>query len=300
MPIVRGQWAMLLAPGLNLRTFDRYRERPEEYSRYMNVRTSSRAYEEDQAITGFGPLAQKAELETTILDEPVTVGGVRYIHKTYALGFANSKEMRDDDQYGIMAELAGQLGRSARYTNELYGHDVLNNGFNTAKYVGRDALSLFNTAHPVRGTGGTTANRASVDAALSQSSLEAAVQIFQKQVDERGMPIDIEPSILLVSPDNELLARRLMMSAGYPGGNMNDINPIQGRLTIMISHYLSSSTAWYVLGPPADTDLTFYWREMMDTKTWDDDDADATFHKIRERFSTGFSDFRGTFGSPGM
>lgn len=300
MPIVRGNMAFLLAPGLNLETFGRYRERPEEYRRYVNVLDSRRAYEEDQAISGLGPLAQKGELETTILDEPIKLGGVRYIHKTYALGYAISKEMQDDDQYGAMLELAGQLGRSSRFTAELYGHDVYNNAFSTAKYVGRDGKALCATDHPIQGLGTTFANRPAVDVDLSEAALEAAIQAFENQVDDRGMPIDMQPVTLLISPDNEMLARRILMSAGFPGTNNNDINPIQGRLNIVVSHYLVDKNAWFVLAPASDISVRMYWREMPDTKTWDDDDADAVFHKIRQRHSVGFSDPRGVYGTPGV
>lgn len=298
-PIVRGAISFLLAPALNLDTYGKYRERPEEYRRVMRVQDSRRAYEESQALSGLGPLAKKNELETTILDEPIKLGGVRWIHDTYALGFAVSKEMLDDDQYGAIRELAGQLGKSSRFTSELYGHDVWNNAFTATKYVGRDGLALLSTAHPVVGLGTTYGNRPAVDVDVSEAALEAAIQAFENQTDDRGMPIDLQPATLLISPDNEMLARRLLQSAGFPGGNFNDINPIQGRLNIVVSHYIVDKDAWFVLAPPQDLGVKFYWREMPDTKTWDDDDADGVFHKIRQRHSVGFDDWHGTYGSPG-
>lgn len=299
MPIVRGMMAFLLAPGLNLSTYGKYRERPEEYRRYMRTQDSKKAYEESMGIAGLGPLARKTELETTILDSPIRLGGVRWIHETFALGFAISKEMMDDDQYGAMRDLAGQLGKSSRFTSELYGHDIYNNAFSTAKYVGRDGKALFATDHPIVGTGGTWSNKPASDVDLSEAALEAAIQSFENQVDDRGMPIDLQPTTLLISPENEMLARRLLQSAGMPGGNNNDINPIQGRLNIVVSHYIVDKDAWFVLAPASDLGLIMYWREMPDTKTWDDDDADAVFHKIRQRHSVGFDDPRGTYASQG-
>lgn len=298
-PIVRGQFAEFLAPGLNMRTFNKYREKPEIYRQIVNVKDSTRAYEEDFAYSGFGPLAQKGELESTILDEPVKLGGVRFIHKTYALGFEISEEMREDDQYNLMMDLAGDLGKSSRYTAELYGHDVYNNGFATTKYVGRDGKALFATDHPVAGTGGTLGNRPTVDTDLSQAALEAAWTNFQTQLDDRGMPIDMQPMRLLVHPSNVLFARRLLESSGYPGGNNNDINPIYNMLTIVSSPYLTDADAWFILAAPDEVDVRFYWRRKPDTRTWDDDDAEGTIHKISQRHSTGFADWRGTYGSPG-
>jgi hypothetical protein len=299
-PVVRGQYAEFLAPGLNMRTFNKYREKPEIYRFIVNVKDSSRAYEEDFAVTGLGPLAPKGELESTILDEPFKLGGVRFIHKTFALGFEISEEMREDDQYNLMQDLAADLGKSSRYTAELYGHDVYNNGFSAAKYVGRDGKPLFATDHPVVGTGGTLANRPAVDVDLSQAALEAAWGNFQAQIDDRGLPIDMQPAVLLLHPDQELFARRLLESAGYPGVNNNDINPLfNQRIRIVSSPYFTDRDAWYLISDPAEIDIRFYWRRKPDTRTWDDDDAEGTIHKISQRHSVGFGDWRGTYGTPG-
>jgi phage major head subunit gpT-like protein len=298
-PIVRGQYAEQLAPGLNMRTFNRYREKPEIYRSIVNVKDSTRAFEEDFAISGFGPLAPKAELGPTIMDEPFKLGGTRFYHKSFALGFVISEEMRDDGLYNLMGDLSSDLGRSARYTAELYGHDVYNNAFTTAKYVGRDGKALLATDHPLVGTGGTASNRPATDIDLSQAGLEAAWGNFQAQVDDRGMPIDLTPQRLLIHPDQYLFARRLLESAGMPGGNNNDINPIFGMFQIVPSVYLTDRDAWIILGPPNEIDVRFYWRKKPDTRTWDDDDTEGTIHKISQRHSTGFGDWRGTYGSSG-
>lgn len=299
MPVTRGTIAELLAPGLNMRTFNAYREKARIYDRVNNVLSSSKAFEEDWAMTGFGPLAPKGELEPTALDMPIKLGGVRFIHETFALGFLISLEMQEDNQYGIMQTLAAALGRSARYTEELWGHDVWNNAFTSTRYVGRDGEPLISTTHPVAGTGGTASNRPAVDTDLSQAALEAAWGNFQLQVDDRGMPIDLTPAVLFVHPSNVLFARRLLESAGYPGGNNNDINPIQGMLMVVSSPFLTDPDAWFILAPGNEIDVRFYWRRRMDTKTWDDDNADGTYHKVSQRHSVGFGDWRGVYGSPG-
>lgn len=302
MPVVRGSFAEHLAPGLNERTFNTYREYPPVFERIVRVLTSTRAYEDDFAISGFGPLAPQGELESTILDEPFKLGGVRFIHKKYGLGFVISEEMRDDDQYNLMQDLAAALGKSARHTSELYGHDPYNNGFTTAKYTGRDGKALFATDHPVVGTGGTAANRPAVDVDLSQAALEAAWANFETQVDDRGMPILMMPTVLLVHPSQVLAARRLVQSPTYPGqSNPADPNPLAGWVTVVGSPYLTDTDAWFLLGPTNDPNfpVRFYWRKRMDTRTWDDDDTGATMHLVRQRHSTGIADWRGVYGSPG-
>jgi hypothetical protein len=284
VPFVRGGWAEFLAPGLNLRTFTRLRERAEQYRRYNQVLTSTRAYEDTFSSTGFGPLAKKAELAATMLDEPIKLGGVRFIHESFALGFLNSEEMREDEQYGVMNDLAGGLGRSARITAELYGHDVLNNGFSAAKYVGRDGLALFSTAHPLRGTGGTYGNTPTVAIDISEAGIEAAIATFDNMVDDRGITSEKSARIVLVTPGDRMLAKRLLNSAGMPGTNNNDINPLADEgLSLMVSNWLTDPDAWFLLPAPEESPLIFYWRKAADTKTWDDDNADGTYHKIKQR-----------------
>lgn len=300
MPFVRGGWAELLSAGLNRFTFQRLRERPSQFARYVREETSNKAWEDSFEMSGFGPLAKKSELGPTMLDEPIKLGGVRFVHDSFALGFLMSEEMREDEQYGVSANLAGNLGRSARITAELYGHDVLNNGFSAAKYVGRDGLALFSTVHPLKGTGGTFANTPAVPIDISEAGIEAAIASFDNMVDDRGITTEMQARILLVTPNDRMLAKRLLNSAGMPGTNNNDINPLADEgLTLMVSNWLTDPDAWFVLAGKEDSPIVFYWRKRPDTKTWDDDNADGTYHKIKQRHSTGFDDPRGAWGSPG-
>lgn len=303
MPVARGQWAELLAPGLNMNTFMSYRQHPEKYRSIVNVKSSKKAFEDDFRIAGLGPLARKSELATTILDEPIKIGGQRYTNLTYALGVAISKEMRDDAQYAEILALAQMLGLSSYWTAELYGHDVYNNGFavagqSTSKYIGRDGLPLFAVNHPIQGTGAIMGNRPNPDADLSEAAIEAAILAYDLQQNERGMPILMQGKNLVVHPANKQLAKRLLKSAGFPFTNYNDVNPLMDEgLEPFSDPWLTDPAAWMILADPSQLDVNFYWREMPDTKTWDDDNADATFHKIRQRHSVGFGDWRGTYGS---
>ena len=308
MPHVRGEYAELLAPVLNLRTFEAYRRKPELYRAVNNVMSSSRAYEDDYAITGFGPLSETGELQPTPMDEIIKLGGTRYFHKKYALGFVISEEMREDGNMDLMSTLAGALGVSASYTTELFGHDVWNNAFDTTRYIGRDGEALISDAHPVPGTGGTATNRPAVDTDLSQAALEAAWSDFYMQVDDRGIPIDLMPATLFVHPTKYQFARQLLESSSplitdqlASGTNANPgvVNTMQGWLNIHTSPYLTDPDAWFMMAPPSDIDVRFYWRKTMDTKTWDDEDADGTIHKVKQRHSNGFSDWRGVYGCPG-
>jgi phage major head subunit gpT-like protein len=301
MPVMRGQWAELLGPGLNMRTFE-YRQYPEFYRRINKVENSSKAYEDSWAMSGFGPLAEKTELGTTTLDEPIKLGGVRFVHKGFALAFLISRELRKDAQYPQILNLARELGRSSYWTTELYGHDVWNNGFTTTKYVGRDGKALFATDHPIQGTGAVFANKPAADTDLSEAALEAALLNYDTQVNERGMPIMMRPRYLLIHPSNRLLAARLLESEDRPFTANNELNVLKQEGIIPLADpWLTDTDAWFLVGDTADPTfgVRFYWREQPDTSTWDDMNADGTYHKIYQRHSNGFEDWRGTYGSPG-
>lgn len=301
MPIVRGSYAALLAPGLNYQTFSRFKEKPEKYRAIVNVKDSKRAYEEGTGMTGFGPMSETTELEFPLVDKPIQLGLVRWIHKTFQLAIVYSKEMRDDEQYGIISQLAGLLGRSARYTAEIWGHDVYNYAFSTARYTCRDGKSLFATDHPIEGQPGVTiANMPAFATDLSATALEAAIQAFENQVDYRGMNIESMARTLVVTPENRMLAKRILQSTNYPGSMLNDLNPLNDEnLVIHSTPYIVDKDQWMVLGQTSELGVTFYWREMTDTATWDETGPDATYHKIRQRHSINVDEWRHTYGSAG-
>lgn len=303
MPTVRGTYAELLAPGLNMNTFEKLREKPEIYSRFMNLKTSTRAYEEDMGHTGLGPLAEKKELELAVMDRPEKLNLVRFTHKTYGLAISFSEESRDDDQYGFIMQMASMLGRSSRWTTELWGHDPLNLGFVTSRYTSRDGKALFASDHFINGrdnSRGLIANIPAIGTDLSIAALEEAIQIFGSALDERGMPIESMARKLIVHPQNEMNARKILETSNYPGSNLNDINPIQSsNLELIVTPYLVDTDAWFLLGAAEDIDLRFYWRQRPDTKTWDDEGRDATFHRIKQRHSVGVGDWYHTFASQG-
>lgn len=302
MPYARGEIAEALAPGLNMHTFNAYRQHPEMYRRINKVTTSRRAFEQDFRVAGLGPLVQKSELGTTILDKPLKIGGTNIINYTYALGVAISRELRDDNQYPEILQLAAMLGLSSYWTTELFGHDVYNNAFSTARYTVRDGLALCASNHPIQGTGATVSNLGNTD--LSEAGLMAAILAYDTQVNERGMPILLQPRTLLVNPSERMTAKMLLKSAGrtslitQPG--TNNINPLYDEgLTEFSDPWLTDADAWFLLAEPSQLPVEFIWREMPDTRTWDDDSADATFHKIRQRHGQGARDWRGVWGSPG-
>src|ERR1700704_2095740 len=151
MATTRGNFAQLLAPGLQNILMEWLPEHPEEYSQFMNVETSDRAYDEDQVIGGLGLARTKLEGEQITYDDPIQGGSKRYLHTTFALGWQVTMEMLQDDRYDIMQKIPAELMKSCRQLWEQQAANTLTNGYSST--VTANGVSLFNTAQPLLGGG---------------------------------------------------------------------------------------------------------------------------------------------------
>lgn len=316
MTMVRGQWAQLLAPGVNkifvewLQTF----QREEEYPTVFNIETSKKAFEDEMQVAGLGPMLEKTENAPVLYSDAIQGGMKRYIHLTYALGCRTSWELYEDDQYGIIKQVPKSLARSARFTEEMVAWNVFNQGFTTVKTT--DGVSLFNSAHPLLGgpaatnigpgvgsyitTAGTYPNRPTVDVDLSFAAIQTMTNQFERLIDSQGLPIAMKPKYLVLPPELRFTARELLGSPGKPGVNTNEINALLGEdLTYIISHYLTSQTAWFALCSKDMHQLKYFRRKAIDSDYDDDFDTRALKQISFMRFSVGATDWKGTWGSNG-
>ena len=264
----------------------------------FNVR-SSRQYQEDTlTIGGVGIMSQK--LEGQPIDYVTNNEGFRntYTHLDYGSGMRVTRNMLRDDLYASMEKLAVELARSARATEETILANHFNNGFDSG-YTGADGVELFSTAH-VREDGSTYANELSSAADLSQTSLEQALIDFSDFRDGGGKRVAIEPKCLLVPKELRFEADRLLRSTLQSEDNTNAINAVNGLLDSQVWNYLTDTDGWFILADKADHELLLYDREEF----WTDYeyDFDTKDYKITGLFaqSSGWSDPRGIFGSPGV
>lgn len=301
MPAVTGAFSHLLAPGLRKVFFQHLNERPEEFSKIFNMETSSRAYEEDLEIVGLGTMPVKPEGTGITYQDPSQGEKKRYTHVTYGYGYRVTMEMMEDDLYGVMKKMTKELAKGGRNVKEVTAFNLLNNGFTTTFGFPKSGANetLFNTAHTLLG-GGTLANRPSTDADLGIASLEAAVITFHTWTDEKGIPVVIQPKIVLHHPDNIMTARELLGSQYRPYTGNNEVNAIMKEgLEAFTSHYLTDADAWFLLAGKDDHDLKFFTRRSMAFQNGDDfDTGDAKF-KAFQRFSVGVGEWRGVYGTTG-
>lgn len=314
---VRGAFSKLLAPGLNHIYLDAVEteQRAEEYSKYFTIETSDSAFEQDAKFTAFGPLQEKPENTPVAYTNMTQLGDKRYVHLTYALAVRSSKELYDDDKYGIIKKAPVALARSERYTKEMVGFNIFNQGFSN-NVTTADGVSLFNNQHPLGGgpaatnvgpgltnvisAAGTYPNRPSTDIDLSVTALQIATNQFERLVDGQGLPITIRPRLLVIPPELKFIARELLGSSGKPGTGDNDINSLIGEdLSFMVSHYTTSQGAWWLLADKKYTYLKYYMRQAPKMSYDDDFDTDALKQKTTMRVSAGATDWLGTWGSNG-
>ena len=289
----RGQFAQLIAPALLDLMFETLKEHPEEYAQFLDVDTSESAYEEDQIIAGLGLARRKSEGEAITYDDPIQGGSKRYIHESYGLGWQVTKEMLDDEKYGIMRKIPGELMKSCRNLWEQIAANVLNLGITTVTTA--DGVSLFNTAHPLLG-GGTYSNRLNPDADLSITALQDAIINMEYMVNERGLKMKISPTNLWIPPDLQFIATKIFQSQLEPYTGENQVNAMFGRLEPAVLHFLSDTNNWYI-STKGQNQAKFLWRKKPEVESADDFDTKGTKHSIYFRVSAGATEWRGWFGS---
>lgn len=296
--ITTGQIAKLLWPGLNAIWGTNYDEHPQEWPDLVDTFTSDMAYEEDQMLTGFGLAPVKPQGESTRYDTMGQGPTARYTHLAYSLGFIITHEAMVDNQYEkIGTGRTSSLAFSMRQTKENVVANVYNRAFNNA-YVGADGVSLLNAAHP--GTGGTFSNVLGTPADLSQASLEDLSIQIMNATNDRGMKIAIRPRTLIVPPSLYFDAMRLTQSTGEPGTANNDINTIRGLFPggVKVNHYLTDTDAFFIR-TDVPNGLKLFQRERATFSQDGDFDTDNLKYKAYERYSTGWTDPRALFGTPG-
>lgn len=294
----RGSFGDLLEPGFAEIYKNAYKELDRIYTTLFRVKTSSKQDEKESGVTGLSLLVQKDENAPITYEDPIQMYDKRYVHLTYAKGFKISKELYDDDQYNIMNGFPEELGRAARRTEEISGANVFNRAFNTS-YLGGDAVPLCSTVHPRSDAGTSQSNASSTGITLTETNYETARIAFRGQLDDKGQKIDVVPMKLLIPIQRKTDADILFKSNLRSGTADNDMNPYKGALEIVEWIYMDrNSTHWFLI----DTNqhkVTWYWREKANFKQDTAFETDAALFKVRERFSNGFSDWRGVWGSQG-
>lgn len=299
MTITRARHAKLLQEGLNTVFGLEYKRHPEQWREIFDTETSVKAYEEDVMVYGFGGAFEKPEGSAVQYDEGGQAWTARYTHLTYALAFRLTEEAQEDNLYlDIGKKYSKALARSFQYSKEVNAASVINFGYDT-NYTGGDGKPLFATDHPLQG-GGSISNRLATPAQLSEASLEDAVIDISLLVDERGQPIIVNPTCLIIPPTQTFQAERILYSELRVGTGNNDINALRRRSAIpqgfKENRYLSSRLRWFLKTDVSDG-LKHFERVKLQKKMEGDFETGNLRYKARERYSFGWTDWRAAYGS---
>ena len=302
MAISRAQLLKELLPGLNALFGLQYATYGEEHKEIYETEKSERSFEEETKLSGFSAAPVKNEGSAIAYDNAQEAFTARYNHETIALGFSITEEAVEDNLYdSLSARYTKGLARAMAYTKQVKAASVLNNGFTGGVYAGGDGVALFSTAHPLV-SGGTNSNRPSTNSDLNETSLENAVIQIAAWTDERGLLIAAKPRKLVVPPALQFVATRLLETNLRVGTADNDINALKNNGSIpegyTINHYLTDTNAWF-LCTDVPNGLKHFERMALTTSMDGDFDTGNVRYKARERYSFGFSDPLGVFGSPG-
>jgi hypothetical protein len=301
MAISRAQLLKELLPGLNALFGLEYARYGEEHKEIYETETSERSFEEETKLSGFSAAPVKNEGSAIQYDNAQEAWTTRYNHETIALGFSITEEAIEDNLYdSLSARYTKGLARAMAYTKQVKAAAVINNGFSSA-YAGGDGVALFSTAHPLV-NGGTNSNRPSTAADLNETSLEAAVIQIAAWTDERGLLIAAKPRKLIVPPALQFVATRLLETSLRVGTTDNDINALKNNGSIpegyTQNHFLTDTNGWY-LTTDVPNGLKHFVRSPLANSMDGDFDTGNVRYKARERYSFGWSDPLGIFGSPG-
>ena len=303
MAINRASIAKQLLPGLNAVFGMEYGEVADEHAVLFETENSDRAFEEEVLFTGFGKAPVKGEGAAVQYDNAQESFTARYTHETISLAFAVTEEAMEDNLYDTFAKLRAKgLARSMASTKQTKAADVFNNGFNTA-FTGGDGQPLFSASHPTVGDGSQSnliGTAGTVD--LSEAALETALISIQTVKDDRGILIGSNAVSLHVAPGNQFTADRVLNSPYQPNTADNNINSIANQGMIPNGYFVNKrfqdADAFFIkTDVPNGTKM--FVRAPLATKMEPDFDTGNLRFKARERYSFGFSDWRGFFGSQG-
>jgi len=298
MAMNRASFAKMLEPGLNTLFGLEYDSYPSEYEAVFSSNTSQKAYEEDVLLAGFGAAPTKNEGASVSYDDAGQQWTARYQHETVALAFSITEEAEEDGQYGsIASRYTKALARSMSSTKEIKAANVLNN----ARTVnGGDGATLLSVSHPTQN--GLQSNTLATAADLSETSLESILIQISDMKDERGLRVAAQGTQLIIPTAYTFVAERLLESQLRTGTADNDINAIKSGGYLPKGYHvmrrLTDADQFFVQTDVPDG-LKYFTRSAMKKGMEGDFETGNIRYKCRERYSFGFTDWRGIFGSEG-
>lgn len=297
VPTTTGNFADLLWPGLYDLFGNKYNDYPKVWPRVFDTKQSSKAYEKEQGVTGLGLAAIKEQGAPSTFTGPMQGFAKEYVNVTYALGAVVTREMWEDDQYNYINTLPTMLARSMVQTEETVNANHFNNGF-AAGFTGADGQPLFSASHVLAGTGGLYRNQPATAADLTQTSLEQAFIDIGDWRDDMNLKIMVKPKALLVPNDLRFTAQKILRTDKTVDSADNTINPMNGALPFEVWLFLTDPDAWFII-TDCPNGMTHFDRRAAQAERDNEFSTQNLQFLTTRRFSSGWTDPRGAFGSSG-
>ena len=293
----RANIAKLLEPGIRKVLFESYGALNQKFSQVFHVLSSDKAQEEDISMSGIGLLDEAGEGEPTNYEDPSIGYPVSYVHKKFKKGIKITEEAFEDEKYNQMNKQAKNLGVAANRTVEVKAASILNGAFGVTVATGGDGKALCASDHPRLDGGAAQSNTSTMD--LAEDAIKTAKLAMRATLDDKGQKIVVMPSAIIVPAALQETAQILINSKGRTGtAYTNEINVNENTLEIIDWDYLTSDTAWFMIDK-AIHELNFFWRKNLTLQKDTSVDTDEYLWKVKMRFSVGFSNWRGFWGSTG-
>lgn len=317
MPEVRAKFPQLMVPGLKKIYFDSLDKslKSSDFPKIFHTENSDRQFEQFLEMAGISALQEKPEDASTAYVEMKQGASKRLEPLTYSLGIRISRELWDDDKYGLVKKGPALLSRSATFTKEMIAWNVFNLGF-TSAVTTFDGNPLFYNQHALLGGAAATAmapgaagvislagtwpNRPVTDIDFSVAGLQLATNHSARMIDNMGYPIRLKWENLVTPPELRFLVREILGSSGKPYTSDNTINSLlpEDYKNLEVP-WLNSPSAWFLTAAMDDHTLMLIDREKPSTDFDDDFDTDALKQKTRMRVTAGCPQWQGVWGTSG-
>lgn len=273
------------------------------YPKLYDVRKPSKgAYEVSVQMSGMGLAGVKGEGDDIQMDSVKQLFAPKWVHTAYGKGFVVTYEAKSDNKYNYYAKGARALAHAMNVTREVRAHVLYNTAFSSSSAMtGGDGIAMISTAH-LNGHGGTYANRLPIDANFSHAALQDMLKLIMRAKDDRGLARKLRPMKLIGHTDLMFDFDVVLNSSLRSGTAENDKNAVKGTIAggFELSPYLDSNTKAWFIRTDAEEGMTFFNREDLrfgeDTAFLSENDR----YKAYMRFSTGYGDPQGIFGSEGQ
>jgi hypothetical protein len=289
--VTTASFSYLLGTSMNKRLLKDYQTWPAEWMKFVTIAPIRDFKQQVRVRLGaFGSLPIVAE-DTPYTSVTLTDSSAVYVPQKRGNLVTISRETIINDDLHAIRQVPTKLAAAAAYTLAEFVYGFLSN--NPTIY---DGSALFTTGVPHSNLG---------SASLSSVAMQSGITAMREQTNYAGKRIGLRPRYLVVPPELEWQAMVVTKSAGLPGSNNNDINPMLGYVTPIVAPQLTSATQWFLVGDPREIDTVEigFVGGQVNPMLFVQDQAlfglnfvqDAITYKVRQEYGGAVVDYRGLY-----